>query len=153
MAYSLNAFSPWESHTINFNGTRGRLEHRCEESAYTNADGSVPGELRKEGTWTRIYPHWQPPYEVELWTGEGGHGGGDPVMLADILAPENQKPDKLLRAADPRSGAYSILTGIAANRSMAEERPVRIDELVQNIGNPDYTDMPSEESPLPIPEN
>ena len=72
-------------------------------------------------------------------------------MLTDIFDRHNQKPDKLLRAADQRSGAYSILTGIAGNRSMAEERPVRIDELVQGIGNSDYTSMPTDEDPLPMP--
>jgi predicted dehydrogenase len=152
MAYSLNAFSPWEGYTINFNGTRGRIEHKCMETVYTNADGSIPGELVTEGTWTRVYPHWQSPYEVELWTGTGGHGGGDPIMLADIFDPDNQEPDKLMRAADQRSGAYSILTGIAANHSMATGRPIRIDELVQDIGYPDYTAMPTDEDPLRMPE-
>ena len=151
MTYSLNAFSPWEGYIVSFNGTRGRLEHKCQEDVYTSADGSVPGQLKKEGTWIRIFPHWQAPYEVDLWTGVGGHGGGDPVMLTDIFDRHNQKPDKLLRAADQRSGAYSILTGIAGNRSMAEERPVRIDELVQGIGNSDYTSMPTDEDPLPMP--
>ena len=73
-------------------------------------------------------------------------------MLTDIFDRHNKKPDKLLLAADQRSGAYSILTGVAANRSMAQGRPVRIDELVQDIGNPDYTDMPTDEDPLPMPE-
>ncbi|MCD4825504.1 MAG: Gfo/Idh/MocA family oxidoreductase [Phycisphaerae bacterium] len=152
MAYSLNAFNPWEGYVISFNGTKGRIEHKCQETVYTNADGSVPGEIEKEGTWTRIFPHWQVPYEIELWTGTGGHGGGDPVMLADIFDAENQEADKFLRAADQRSGAYSILTGIAANHSMAEGRPVQIDELVQDIGMPDYPAMPTDEAPLPMPQ-
>ena len=66
MAYSLNAFNPWEGYVVSFNGTQGRIEHKCEESVYINADGSVPGALVAEGTWTRIYPHWKPAYEVEM---------------------------------------------------------------------------------------
>jgi len=78
---------------------------------------------------------------------EGGHGGGDPLLLEDIFSP-TPKPDKYLRAADQRSGAYSILTGVAANQSMASGQPVRIDELVRNIGAPDYPAMPSPEDSL-----
>ena len=32
MAYSLNAFNPWEGYVVSFNGTQGRIEHKCEES-------------------------------------------------------------------------------------------------------------------------
>ena len=138
MSYSLNAFMPWEGYVVTFNGSRGRLEHKCEESVYVNADGSLPGALKKDGTWIRIYPHREPAYEAPIWSGEGGHGGADPVMLSYIFDPDKQPQDKYLRAADQRSGAWSILIGVAANRSMAEGRPVRIDELVQDIGMPDY---------------
>jgi len=150
MSYSLNTFMPWEGHIVSFNGTRGRLEHKCQESAYINADGSVPGALKKEGTWTRIYPHWKPAYEEEVWTAEGGHGGADPVMLTYIFDPDNQPEDKHLRAADQRSGAWSILVGVAANHSMAKGRSIRIDKLVQDIGMPDYTSMPTGDEPLPL---
>jgi len=143
LSYSLNAFTPWEGYTVRFNGTRGRLEHKCEETVYTNADGTVPGALQVEGTWIRIYPHWAPAYEVLFDGAEGGHGGADPLMLRYLFDPSGQAPDPLLRAADHRSGAWSILTGIAANKSMEEERPVRIDELVPDIAWPDYPAMPS----------
>ena len=150
MSYSLNAFSPWEGHVISFNGTQGRIEHKCEETAYINADGTIPGALKQEGTWTRVYPHGQPAYEVEVWQGEGGHGGADPVMQGYIFAPDKQKEDPYLRAADERAGAYSILTGVAANHSMAENRPVRIDELVPDIADPDYAPMPTGKDPIPL---
>ena len=56
MSYSLNAFMPWEGYIVAFNGTKGRLEHKCEETVYINGDGTVPGELQAEGTTIRIYP-------------------------------------------------------------------------------------------------
>ena len=142
MSYSLVAYSPWEGYVITFNGTDGRIEHKCEETVYINADGSVPGALKKEGTWTKIFPAKEPAYQVELWQGDGGHGGADPRMLEYIFDAGNQKPDKYLRAADQRSGSYSILCGIAANISMREGRVVKIGELVKNIGIPDYPPMP-----------
>ena len=149
MSYSLNAFMPWEGYLVSFNGTKGRLEHKCEETVYVNADGSIPGALKKEGTWTRVFPHWRPAYSVDVWAAEGGHGGADPLMLQYIFASDRQKPDPYQRAADQRSGAWSILTGVAANRSMKESRPVRIDELVTGLDLPDYPPMPSGEEPLP----
>ena len=123
MCYSLNAFMPWEGYTIIFNGTKGRLEHKCEESAYINADGSIPGALKREGTWIRVYPHRSPAYEVPVWDAVGGHGGGDALLLQDIFAPD-AAPDPYGRRADQYGGAWSILTGIAANKSIASGTPV-----------------------------
>ena len=147
MAYSLHAFMPWEGFVVAFSGTKGRLEHRRQETVYISGDGTVPGELVMEGTRTRVYPHFRPAYEVEVWTAEGGHGGGDPVMLEDIFG-ESPPADRYLRAADQRAGAYSVLTGVAAYRSIDGGRPVRIDELVTGIGMPDYPPMPSAEEPV-----
>ncbi|MHB9134376.1 MAG: Gfo/Idh/MocA family protein [Armatimonadota bacterium] len=143
MSYSLHAFMPWEGYMLTFNGAKGRLEHKCEETVYINGDGTVPGALKKEGTWIKIYPHFAPAYQVDVWQGVGGHGGGDQVLLDDLFA-ENPQPDKYLRAADQRSGAYSILTGIAANHSIATGLPVNVADLVQGIGQPEYTEMPRE---------
>lgn len=152
LSYSLNAFMPWEGHVVSINGTRGRIEHRCEETVYINGDGTVPGALKKEGSWTRIYPHWQPAYEVDLWEADGGHGGADPVMLKYIFDPDNQSEDKYMRSSDQRAGAWSIMTGVAANHSMAEDRSIKIDDLVPGLAEPDYPAMPSNKEPLPIPE-
>jgi len=151
MSYSLNAFSPWEGYVVAFNGTRGRLEHKCQETVYINADGSVPGALKKEGTWTRVYPHWQPAYEETLWTGTGGHGGGDDPMRVDIFSP-NPPEDEYKRAADHRSGAWSILVGAAANLSMAGGSSVRVGDLVRDLDMPEVTRMPADSGPLPLPE-
>jgi predicted dehydrogenase len=125
LSYSLTAFAAWEGYTIAFNGTAGRLEHKCEETAYINADGSVPGALKAEGTWIRVYPLRDPAYAIPLGEAEGGHGGADPLMLRDLFA-DVPAPDPLHRAADQRAGAWSILTGIAANQSIREGRPIRL---------------------------
>jgi hypothetical protein len=150
MSYSLNAFMPWEGYMVNFNGTKGRLEHTAQESVYVSGDGTVPGALKKEGTRIRVFPHFKPAYELDVWTGSGGHGGGDTVMLRDIFEPGGE-PDKYLRAADQRGGAYSILTGIAANESMAKGKLVAVADLVKGVGRPDYPAMPSAADPIPVP--
>lgn len=147
MSYSLNTFMPWEGYEVAFNGSKGRLEHKCMETVYISGDGSVPGALRSDGTYIRIYPIHEPAYEVEIWKSSGGHGGGDLIMLQDIFAPDG-KTDPYLRAADQRAGAYSILTGIAANISMASGVQVNVADLVQEVGYPDYTPMPTADEPL-----
>ncbi len=147
LSYSLHAFMPWEGYTVAFNGSKGRLEHICMETSYTSGDGSVPGELIPQGTRISIHPVFKAAYDVEVDESGGGHGGADPLLLADIFAP--QRPvDRYLRAADHRSGAYSILTGIAANRSIQESRPIRLDSLIQRLDYPDYTSMPSPDEPI-----
>ena len=102
------------------------------KSSYLSGDGTVPGELISEGRKTRVIPHFQTGYDVPVWKGEGGHGGGDPRLLDDLFNPYPQ-PDPYLRSADERAGAYSILTGIAASRSMEWGRPVQIDQLVSGL--------------------
>lgn len=147
MSYSLNTFMPWEGYIVTFNGSRGRLEHKCMETVYISGDGSTPGALQSDGTSLRVYPHFEPAYEVPVWEAAGGHGGGDDLMLRDIFSPLPE-PDKYMRAADQRAGAYSILTGVAANESLATGKLVKIDNLVRGIGRPDTPAMPTSTDPL-----
>lgn len=151
LSYTLNAFNAWEGYRMAFNGTKGRLEHGVQEKVYVFGDGSTPGAIAKEGTYIKIFPMRAPAYEVELWpAGSGGHGGGDKLMLDDLFLPE-KRADKYLRAADQRAGAYSILTGAAANHAMRTGKTVKIADLVRDIGMPDYTPMPSHTDPVPMP--
>jgi hypothetical protein len=71
-------------------------------------------------------------------------------MLADLFSP-SRAPDPALRAADERSGAYSILVGVAANRAFATGQTVRIADLAGTIAAPDYPRVPSRTAPLPMP--
>ena len=150
LCYSLNAFNAWEGYNIAFNGSKGRLEHKTVEKIYVSGTDTVQGGIEEGGVSTRILPLRGSAYDVDVWTGEGGHGGGDRVLLADLFAPEKKK-DKYLRAADQRSGAYSILTGVAANHSLSSGKPTRIADLVQNIDYPDYPLMPTHFDPIPMP--
>lgn len=150
LCYSVNAFNSWEGYLVSINGTKGRIEQKAEESVYLTADGSVPGALKAEGTYLRVYPLREPAYSIDVWTGEGGHGGGDDVMLDDIFGAD-PKPDKYLRNADQRAGAYGCLVGAAINRCFQTGAPVKIADLVPDIGYPDYPPMPSRTGPLPMP--
>ncbi len=151
MSYSLNAFNAWEGYMINFNGTKGRLEHQIVESIYISGTDTVQGGLQDGGTTVRVIPLRGPAKEYAPWSGQGGHGGGDRVLLDELFLPE-KKADKYLRAADQRSGAYSILTGVAANICFNTHQEVKIDDLVKGIGYPEYPTMPSKTEKLPMPE-
>jgi hypothetical protein len=151
MSYSLHAFMPWEGYVVAFNGTKGRIEHVMQERVYISGDGTVPGEIVPQGTKITVFPHFQAGYDVEVWSSTGGHGGGDPIMLQSIFAPESHV-DEYRRAADHRGGAWSILSGIAANRSMATGQAVNIADLIHGLDEPDYMPMPSPMEPIdPMP--
>ncbi len=111
-----------------FTGTKGRLELDVTESSYVNAGGdkNMEGAVKKKSI--RVFPMFAAPYEVEINEGNGGHGGGDPILLDDIFG--SPEPDPLNRAASHIDGAMSILTGIAANKSIASGMPVNIKDLV-----------------------
>jgi hypothetical protein len=151
MSYSLNAFNSWEGYYIMFNGTKGRLEHKIEEMVYIAGDSRVQGGIKPGGESIKIFPIRGAASDVEVWKGEGGHGGGDTLMLHDIFSP-GKTPDKYLRCADQRAGAYSLLTGVAANLSMSSGKEIRIDDLVTDIGMPDYPPMPPHSGAVPMPD-
>ena len=140
MAYSLNSFSPWEGYRINFNGTKGRLEHQVGESSYVSGDGTVPGEMIVEKTHIHVFPHFAPAYDVPVRKAKGGHGGGDAGVLASLFEPD-LPPDPLNRAAGLADGSFSILTGVAANQSIAMGKAVRVDQLVTGLPTPDHPQM------------
>lgn len=129
MTYSLNAYMPWEGYRVCFNGTEGRIEYEVREASYVNAGGDFGEEGAVLFKSIKVYPMFGAPYEVEVEEGKGGHGGGDIVMLNDIFG----KPDEDIykRAAGYEDGARSILTGIAANKSIATGMPVDVDTLIK----------------------
>ena len=149
MSYSLNAFTPWEGYEIAFNGTRGRLEHTARELSTAFGDGSIPGEV--DGISIRVWPHFEPTYAVKPADSSGSHGGGDTRLMEDLFRPD-PPPDPLGLRADYRAGAWSILTGIAANISMRERRVVEVDSLVSGLPLPDYPPTPAWDEPIPVPE-
>ncbi|KPI21078.1 Oxidoreductase domain-containing protein [Actinobacteria bacterium OK074] len=134
LTYHLTAYAPWEGYRIAFNGSAGRLELLVEESAWTRpgASGAVTDPVPHAGTGGRtellLRPFWEPPREVRTATGEGGLGGGDARMLADLFG--DRTPDPLGRAADATAGARSLVTGLAANLSLETGAVVRTREVL-----------------------
>ena len=150
LSYSLNACNAWEGYNIAFNGTKGRLEHSIVEQVYVAGGDMVQGGIQPGGVTTRVIPLRGPARQVEPWTGTGGHGGGDKVMLDDIFLPAGEV-DKYVRVSDQNGGAYSILVGAAANRCFQTGGPVNIADLVTGLTRPAYSPMPARTDRLPMP--
>ncbi|TXK42773.1 Gfo/Idh/MocA family protein [Nonomuraea sp. C10] len=130
LTYSLTAHAPFEGYRVAFNGTEGRIELEVCERSWTPPHAAVdPSAASKEhaaGSWERLilHRHWQEPEEVPIEQGAGGHGGGDRLLLDDVFRGPGDDP--LGRPAGYRDGIRSVLVGVAANRSAATGRPVRL---------------------------
>ena len=129
MSYSLTAYSPKEGFRVVFTGTKGRMELDVTEAVYVNGAGDKSLEGATTSKSITVFPMFGKAYNVEVQELEGGHGGGDPVLLNDIFG--TPEPDPLNRAASHVDGAMSILTGVAANKSIATGMPVDIKTLVE----------------------
>jgi predicted dehydrogenase len=120
MSYSLNTFMPYEGHSISFNGINGRLDVR----SYERQPWPV---LRDEQI--RLTRNFGKSEMIDIKQTEGGHGGADPRLLRMTFHPE--MPDPLKQRAGSRAGAMSILTGIAAVKSVETDKPVKIADLIR----------------------
>ena len=128
LTYSLNAYMPWEGYNVVFNGSKGRLEVCVREKAHINSGGDKTQEGALSKKSIVFWPMFGKQYEIEFTEGKGGHGGGDTVMLNDIFG--DPGTDRFKRAASHVDGVYSILTGVAGNKSIASGEPVKIKDLI-----------------------
>ena len=136
LSYNLVAYAPWEGLRVAITGTRGRIELDVTENVSHLKTDSASAAASKgpfKHTLIRAFPMFGEPYEVDVPASEGGHGGADPLMLADIFA---VKPpaDPFRRAATHVDGAASILVGIAANMSMESGELIQVDTLFDLTG-------------------
>ena len=135
--YTLVAYSPWEGLEVKFHGTKGELTHKHIEVHGVFAGGyrERGGEDAMEAVTTELHLAGGLPQKLDVWTGKGSHGGADPIMLGYLFDPSGMPEDKYGRASDQTAGAWSILTGIAANRSIARNgERVFIDQMLAEAG-------------------
>ncbi len=127
--YTLVAYAPWEGLEIKFQGTRGELTHR-----HVEVHGVFGGkrEHAKDAVTTELHLAGQPAQVLDVPSGEGAHGGADPVMLGYIFDQEHMPADAYDRASDHVMGGWSILTGIAANKSIETGNLVDIDTMLKS---------------------
>ncbi|WP_336245008.1 Gfo/Idh/MocA family oxidoreductase [Paeniglutamicibacter quisquiliarum] len=147
LSYSLNAHSPWEGYRVCINGTEGRLElDVVERAAVLPAVGgspvdpsvSVDGQdslVRRRGEQLVLQRHWEAAQELEIVNGEGSHGGGDKLLLADIFRGAVQ--DEYARPAGLGDGVAAIAVGIAGNESLRLGLPIQVADLGLELGTAD----------------
>jgi predicted dehydrogenase len=119
MSYSLNTCMPYEGFHLALNGRAGRIEVRCFERQ--------PWQSPKEDE-VRLTANFGPTEVIRVPWGEGGHFGGDRLLLDGLFRPGADDP--YAQRSDSRAGAMSLLTGVAAVRSIDERRPVAIGDLM-----------------------
>ncbi|OAA61991.1 NAD(P)-binding domain protein [Niveomyces insectorum RCEF 264] len=139
MTYNTYAFAPWEGYRCVFNGDKGRLEINVVETGYSAGGDPIVKHASEQAkdyiqggvddTKIVVYPLFKEPYVVDVQKGEGGHGGGDPVLLRDVLVGDEK--DEFNRAAFIRDGGNAVLVGVGANISMKTGQPVNIQKLVK----------------------
>ncbi len=132
MNYSLIAYSPWEGERVTITGTRGQVEYFSRGKGHIiqgQSDEDLAAQQYTGERHIRLQPMFEASREVEIPEASGGHGGGDARILERIFLPD-PPPDPLRRDASHIDGAASILTGIAANRSIRTGQPVRLDDLL-----------------------
>ena len=90
-------------------------------------DAGTSVTLRPESERLLLQRHWEEPIEIPIVGGDGGHGGGDAILLSDVFIGPGEDP--LARPANWRDGVQSIAVGIAGNRSLATGMPVEVADL------------------------
>ncbi len=121
MSYSLTAYAPYEGWHMVFTGRDGRMElQEYDNGLFASGDMLHICLLDRKGNLTT--------HDVAV--GQGGHGGGDSVLLRRLFSGESIA-DPLDHMARSRAGAMSILTGIAANQSIATGAAVDVEELLK----------------------
>lgn len=112
------------------NGTRASYSE-CHFSSYPRRSFCVIGDQGRIETaddnkihLTRRFPADSVVYDC--LPAEGGHDGGDRLMLDDFFRAITENAPTL---ADGFAGKISVLTAIAAHRSMREHRMVEITEI------------------------
>ena len=117
MTYSLNAYCAYEGMRAAFNGSTGRAEIEVIETREDEVDAIA----------VYRFGHEEPERVIGV-SRLDGHGGGDARMLDDLFRGVGDDP--LVHAAGTLDGAYSILVGVAANRSVERGGWVAVDALL-----------------------
>lgn len=128
--YSLNAYSPREGFRASISGDGGRIDYEERHATHiiTGAREIKPteGEFSMRLVRQKLFAE---PEEISIPVLEGAHGGGDELLQEQMFSACPPR-DLMNRNAGHEQGIASVLIGAAANRSMKERTPVRIEDLL-----------------------
>lgn len=123
MTYSCNFSTPWEGYSLGINGTKGRIE-ACH---YSSSDQSTE---RPSNDFITVLPLFGEAKRYPLDLRSGGHGGADPLLRHDLFVRPSEESLALSLPADSYAGAVAIAAGEAIWRSIKDQRPYTIKELL-----------------------
>jgi predicted dehydrogenase len=123
LSYSANFSVPYEGYRLAINGTKGRIE-----TQEFHAPSRIPFDVPKQTI--EYFPMFGSKEIVNVVFNEGGHGGGDPLIQEDLfLGPDPRRTYEILSGT--KAGANSVLLGEAVWRSITENKPIQIEELLK----------------------
>jgi predicted dehydrogenase len=123
MAYSVNFSAPWEGYRLAISGTHGRIE--ASTVAFRGAAAPEPGTDS-----VTFYPIFGERETYPVPPAVGGHDGADPLIQQDLFTEPSAESLRLALTADSRQGAYAVAVGEAVWRSVRDNRPYDVRELL-----------------------
>ncbi len=144
VSYSLTTYSPFEGFRFGFNGKNGRLEthegipwrekNQEDQSKLHEKEMDQSSHTKSELKYHEIIVqrNFEDFNRIEFPYVRKGHWGGDKIMFDEIFRGEILKPE-LKHAADVRDGSMAVLVGIAARKSIDEQRPIKIADLTDLV--------------------
>lgn len=124
LSYSINFSLPYEGYRLAINGTEGRIETK-----EIHAPSRVPFPIDEQTI--DYYPLFGSKEIIHVVQRDGGHGGGDPVIQEDLfMGPDPTRPYEILSGS--RDGSYAVATGEAIWRSVKENKPILIEEILND---------------------
>lgn len=137
--YSLTTYSPFEGWRIAFNGQKGRIEAWLDIPWMNNdnldQESLHAAEMNQQNANDFInepvilYKNWEDYKVIQVKSERAGHGGGD-KRLHDKIFKNPNAADPYNHSAGLRDGVMSVMVGIAARRSIEQNKPIKISDLV-----------------------
>ncbi len=144
VSYSLTTYSPFEGFRLAFNGKEGRMEThegipwqnrsqedqaKLHEKEMDQSSHSKAELAYHEIITQRIFEDYK---RTEFPFVRKGHWGGDRIMFDELFRGKISQPE-LHHAADVRDGSMAVLIGIAARKSIDEQKAIRIADLTDLV--------------------
>ncbi|TDQ42932.1 Gfo/Idh/MocA family protein [Aureibacillus halotolerans] len=125
LSYSINFSLPYEGYRLAINGTKGRIE-----TTEFHELSRVPFEVPEQTV--DYFPLFGAKEQINVVQNDGGHGGGDPLLIEDIfLGIDPHRGYEILAGSE--AGAYSIAAGEAIWKSASSGKPIQIKELLKPV--------------------
>jgi len=119
LSYSLNATTPYEGWKMVINGKNGRIE---------SCEFETGPQSKDVFNYINVFDLKDNITTYKLVKPTTSHGGGD-IKLRDKLFLENVL-DPLGHSAGSKDGAYSVIIGVAANKSIKEHKVIDVEDLL-----------------------